>query len=413
MGGLVVVALLVWALRPQPVPADFAAVERGTLQVTVDEEGETRVRDRFVVSAPLPGRMQRVELEPGDPVVAGKTLVATFLPADPVMLDARARAEIEARARAADSARGGALADRDRVRAELQYARSEWKRYQELAKEGIAARDRLEAAERQVRTLEEALKSADFAVRTAEHQLEVARASLMQTRSGARGGAIPLRSPIDGVVLRRLIESETVVTSGQPIVEIGNLAHLEIVSDLLSTDAVRVEPGQVVRIERWGGDAPLGGRVRRVEPSGFTKISALGVEEQRVNVIVDFESAPRASPAENGVRPHFPGSSPSKMGSDPIFPPRPPIGDGFRVEVRIIVWQKENVLKVPVSSLVRHDGKWAVYRVEEGKAVRRLVEIGQRNGLEAELLSGLTASDRVVVFPSDAITDGVAVVPRS
>ncbi len=400
IAGLAVVAAIVWAFRPQPVPADFATVARGTLRVTVDEEGETRVRERFVVSAPLPGRMQRVELEPGDPVTAGKTVVAVFQPADPVMLDARTRAEVEARARAADTARGGALADRDRIRTELGYARNEWKRQQELATEGITSRDRLEAAERQVRSLEESLRAADFATRTAEHQLEVARASLMQTRSGVRGAAVALRSPIDGVVLRRLIESETVVAAGQPIVEVGNLARLEIVSDLLSTDAVRVRPGQRVLIERWGGEAPLQGRVRRVEPSGFTKISALGVEEQRVNVIIDFET-----------RPSPPGGEAPSRAADGAAVPR--VGDGFRVEVRVIVWQKDSVLKVPVSSLFRHEGRWAVYRVDEGRAVRRPVDIGQRNGLEAELVSGLAAGDRIVVFPSDAITDGVAVVPRS
>lgn len=383
--GLAVVAALVWAFRPAPVPADFAAVERGGLLVTVDEEGETRVRDRFVVSAPLPGRMLRVELEPGDAVAAGRTL-ATLQPADPALLDVRTRGELDARVKASQASVGGARADRDRVRADLQFARNELTRYRDLAEAGIAPKERLEAAERQVRTLEEALRSAEFAVRTAEHQLQVAQASLLQASGGAASGpAIVLRSPVDGVVLRRLLESETVVQSGQPILEIGDLTHLEVVSDLLSTDAVKVRPGHRVLIDRWGGDAPLAGRVRRVEPSGFTKISALGVEEQRVNVLVDFDDPPAAART---------------------------LGDSFRVEVRIVVWERDNVVKVPTSSLFRHEGEWAVYRVENGKAVRRPVTIGQRNGLDAELISGLQAGDRIVVYPSDDIADGVALVAR-
>jgi HlyD family secretion protein len=192
-------------------------------------------------------------------------------------------------------------------------------------------------------------------------------------------------SPIDGVVLRRLQQSEAVVATGQPLLEIGDVARLEIVSDLLSTAAVRVRPGQKVLIEQWGGDKPLIGRVRRVEPSGFTKISALGVEEQRVNVVIDLESPPDEWPS---------------------------LGDGYRVEVRVVVWEKDRVLKVPTSSLFRHEGRWAVFRVEHERAVRRIVDIGQRSGLEAEVLSGLQQGDRIIVYPSDQVTDGVKVVAR-
>jgi HlyD family secretion protein len=388
-----VVALLVWMLRPSPVPADYGVVERGALQVTVDEEGRTRVRDRYVVSAPVPGRVQRITLEPGDEVVADRTVLALFEPADPVPLDARTRAELEARVRTAEAGLGSSRADRERLKSELDFAQVELDRYRELYEAGAAPRDRLELAERQVRAFEEALRSADFAVRAAEHQVEVARASLgaplpQRPGSPARGAqeAIRLQSPVDGIVLRRLQESAAVVPAGHPLLEIGDLERLEVVADLLSTAAVRVRPGQRVLIEQWGGEPALEGRVRLIEPSGFTKISALGVEEQRVNVIVDFED-PREAARH--------------------------LGDGYRVEVRIVVWERDDVVKVPTSSLFRHEGEWAVFRVENGRAIRRPVQVGQRNGLEAEVLDGLEPGDRIVIYPSDAVRDGVRIAERT
>jgi HlyD family secretion protein len=385
---LVVVALAAiawWAFRPAPVPADFVTVARGDLQVTVNEEGRTRVRDRFVVSAPLPGRMQRIELEPGDRVVAGKTVVARFEPTDPVLLDVRTRAELEARVRASESAVGGARAERERLRADLQFAQADLKRARQLVEERVISRREMEEAERQAESVTRALQSAEFNVRTSEHQLEVARAGLLQARGGRAGNVIPLYSPIDGVVLRQVQESAAVVPAGQPLLEIGDVTDLEIVSDLLSSAAVRVRPEQPVLIEQWGGDKPLHGRVRLVEPSGFTKISALGVEEQRVNTIIDFVDPPDA---------------------------RGTIGDGYRVEVRIIVASREGVLKVPTASLLRHGEDWAVYVDEGGRAARRIVQIGQRNGLEAEITAGLAEGERIIAYPSDAVSDGVKVVAR-
>jgi HlyD family secretion protein len=382
---IVLAAVLIWAFRPAPVSADFAVVERGSLQVTVDEEGRTRVRDRYVVSAPLPGRMARIELEPGDRVIAGKTVVARLQPTDPTLLDARTRAELEARVRASESAIGSARAERDRIQADLTFARAELKRAQGLLAGGAIARRDLEAAEQQARALERALQSAEFAIQTAGHQREVARASLVQTRSG-RATTVPLYSPVDGVVLRLVLESESVVAVGQQLLEVGDVTDLEIVSDLLSSAAVAVRPGQTVLVEQWGGGQALQGRVRRVEPSAFTKISALGVEEQRVNVLIDFEN-----------------------GSDALQS----LGDGYRVEVRIIVWSKDDVLRVPTSSLFRHEGEWAVYKVIDGVARRQLVQIGLRNGLEAEVLNGLAAGEQIVVYPGDAIADGVKLTARS
>ncbi len=381
---LVLAALALWAFSPSPVPADFAEVTRGSLQVTVSDEGRTRVRDRFVVSAPLPGRMRRIQLDPGDPVIAGKTVLAQFEPSAPTLIDVRTRAELEARVKAAQSALGGARAERERVRAEVEFAEAELKRAQRLVEEKVIAPRELEAVQRQAAVADRSLQSAEFAVTTAEHELEMARASLIQSRGGGTK-PIPLLSPIDGVVLRIVQESETVVPTGQPLLEVGDVDDLEIVSDLLSSAAVHVRPGQHALIEQWGGDQPLKGRVRLVEPSGFTKISALGVEEQRVNVIIDFVDPPEKLPN---------------------------IGDGYRVEVRIIVSSRENVLKVPTSSLFRHEGEWAVYVVENDRASRRIVQLGERNSLEAEVTGGLSGGERIIVYPSDAVSDGVEVTAR-
>lgn len=381
---LVLGAILVWAFLPSPVQADFGTVQKGVLQVTVEDEGQTRVRDRYVVSAPVPGRMERIELEPGDPVTAKKTVIARFAPTDPSLLDVRTRAELEARARAAESAVGTARAERERLQNELKFAQSELRRARELVSAGAIATRELEDMQRRVATLERGLESAEFAVRTAMHQVEVARASLLQTRAG-NVASIPLYSPVSGVVLRRLQESTRVVPMGEPLLEIGNLHDLEIVADFLSSAAVNVKGGHAVLIEQWGGDRPLRGRVRRVEPSGFTKISALGVEEQRVNVLIDFDE-----PREVRER----------------------LGDGFRVEARIIIWSKDNVLKVPTSSLFREGAQWAVYKVAGHRAQLQIVEIGQRSGLEAEVLSGLGEGDLIVVYPSDAIRPGVKLARR-
>ena len=384
IGLVVLIGILVWAFRPAPVGADFATVQRGSLQVTVEEEGRTRVRDRYVISAPVPGSLQRIELEPGDRVVAGRTVVARFEPIDPALLDVRTRSELEARVRAAESAMGASRAERDRIRTELEFSQTELKRVRSLVEGGALAQRDLDAAERESATLDRALQSAEFNIRTAQHQVELARASLVQTRAG-RSATIPLYSPVDGVVMRKLHESAGPVPTGQPLVEVGDLRDLEIVADLLSSAAVAVDPGQPVLIEQWGGDRALRGRVRLIEPSGFTKVSALGVEEQRVNVVIDFD--------------------------EPDDVERQ-LGDGYRVEVRIIVWSKDDVLKVPTSSLFRHEEKWAVYKVVNDSASLQLVEIGRSSGLEAEVLNGLAAGDRIVVYPSDEIANGVKVVPR-
>jgi HlyD family secretion protein len=417
--GALVVALLVWAFLPKPVPVDLASVERGALAVTVDEEGETRVHDRYAMSAPVAGRVLRIELEPGDAVAAGDAL-ARFLPSDPILLDARSSAQAGARVRTAEANLGQARAQRQRVEAQAELAASERARIESLAGEGIVSREQLQSATTAAATAAEAIRAARFAENAAAHELELARAGLF--RGGAEGGGtgggggaaaapVVLRSPIDGVVLRRLRESESVVPAGDPLVEVGDPGDLEIVSDLLSSDAVKVTAGDPVWIEQWGGGEALHGRVRRVEPSGFTKISALGVEEQRVNVIVDFAD-PRAAWKA--------------------------LGDGYRVEVRIVIWQGDDVVKVATSSLFRHgagktadsapaagdagagvagrDAKagtgWAVFKAEGGRARLTPVEVGRRNGLEAQILSGLGPGDQVILHPSDQVADGVKVEAR-
>jgi HlyD family secretion protein len=385
--GLAVVALLVWALLPKPVAVDLGSAERGHLVVTVDQEGKTRVHDRYVVSAPFAGRVLRIGLEPGDPVAAGETVLATFEPSAPGLLDARSLAAAEAGVRAATANLGQARSERQGAAAQHEYAVVEAGRARRLAAEEIVSQESLDSAELQERAAADALRSAEFAVAAAEHELEVARARLVQA-GGAKTpeGVLEISSPVDGVVLQRLQESAAVVIAGEPLLVVADPARLEIVSDLLSSDAVKVSAGDRVMIEQWGGGETLDGVVRRVEPYGFTKVSALGVEEQRVNVIVDF-SDPRAAWQA--------------------------LGDGYRVELRVVVWEGD-VLWVPTSALFRgSDGGWAVFVAEGGRAVRRAVEVGHRDGLHAEVLDGLAAGAEVIVHPSDSVTDGVRVEPRS
>lgn len=377
----IVLGIAAMAFWPRAVPVDAAPVERGTLMVTVDEEGETRVRDRFVISAPVAGRLERVELEPGDPVKAGETVVAVLRPTAPALLDARTRAELTAAVASAESAVGTARAERERARATLQRAQSAMERARQLRDSGLLSADEYEARETAVRTAQEALEAAEFSVNRARHELEMARARL--SGASGEGRAISLHAPVDGVILRRHRESESVVPAGEPLVDVGDPNELEIVADFLSSEAVRISPGDPAIIDQWGGE-PLRGRVRLVEPSGFLKVSALGVEEQRVNVIIDFE--------------------------DPAAAAR--LGDGYRVEVQVIVWQEDDVTKVPVGALFRHEGEWAVFVLNDGRAHVRRVTLGQRNDTEAQVLEGLSPDELVVLHPPDTLSDGVRAQPR-
>jgi HlyD family secretion protein len=383
-----VIAVFVYAFRPQPVAVEFAQPVRGPMQVTIDEEGETRLRKRFTLSAPVAGRVSRIDLEPGDRVVAGRTTIATLSAIQPSLLDERTRTEAEARVSAAETAVGRARANRMRAQEELAFAQSQLERYTALLKDGLVPKERRDLSEAEVRTKREALNAAEFGAKEAESNVEVARATLLgssqDTADAGAGGPITVRSPVDGVILRRLRESEGIVPAGEPLVEIGDTSRIEIVSDLLSADAVRIQSGSRVLIQRWGGIGALEGRVRRVEPSGFTKLSALGVEEQRVNVIIDF--------------------------NDPASARQ--LGDGYRVEVRVVTWETAHALKIPTSSLFKTGDNWTVFRIVGDRAVLCQVEIGQRNSVEAEVLAGLSESDKIIVHPSDEVTDGVQITAR-
>lgn len=380
------IAAFAVALRPNPIAVDLAAVSRGPLRVTLDEEGETRVRERFVVSAPFAGRVLRVELEPGEPVRAGETVLVTLRPGTPSLLDARDRASLEARVRSAEAAVGRARSQRDRSRAELRFAESDLRRQTSLGKQGIVSNEAVEFAELGVETRRETLAATEYEVKTAQAELEAARAALLEAGDpGASAGVYQLRSPVSGVVLRRLRESESVVAAGEPLLEVGEARDLEVISDMLSTDAAQLRPGHRVEIEQWGGGDVLQGRVRRIEPSGFTKVSALGVEEQRVWVVMDLVDPPERRLA---------------------------LGDGFRVEVRVVTWERDDVLQVPTSALFRDEQGWKVFAVENGRAVRRAVEVGPQNGLAAEIRSGLKEGDQVILHPSGEIAEGVDVQER-
>jgi HlyD family secretion protein len=359
-------------------------VVRGPLEVTVDEDGRTRLKDRYVVSAPLAGTLVRPSLRAGDSVARG-AVVARVVPVTAPLLDPRARAEAEARLTAARAAQRRAGTEVERARAASGFARREAERQRSLLAAGATAARQAEEAELAERMLAEELASAEFARRVAAAEVEVARAALLRLGQANSREGFEVRSPVAGRVLRVLQESEAVVQSGAPLVEIGDPATLEVVVDVLTADAVDIRPGAPVRIEQWGGPAALPGHVHRVEPSAFTRISALGVEEQRVNVVIDLEGDNAAWAA---------------------------LGDGYRVEARIAVWREDGVLQLPAGAVFRHDGGWAVYRIRDGRARLQPIELGRRNAARAQLLGGLEEGDRVVVYPADNLTDGIRVEGR-
>jgi HlyD family secretion protein len=381
---LVVGGLLAMAFWPSAVPVDVATVRRGPLVVPIEEEGQTRVRDRYVVSAPVAGRVLRIDFEPGDRVKRGQ-VVARVRAEVPPLLDARTRAELQAALDSARAAVGRAQAEEQRARAALAQVQREVARLRELAGNRVVSAQELEVKEAEARTAEASANAAAFAVRAARSEVQRASARLNPSPADP-GRVVAVTSPVDGVVLKRMRESESVVPPGDPLVEIGDPNQLEIVADLLSTDAVRVRPGARATIEEWGGQKALEARVRRIEPSGFTKISALGVEEQRVNVILDF-----TDPADAWTA----------------------LGDAYRVEVRIVEWEANSVLRVPTSALFREGSEWALYVVDNGHVRRRVVRLGHQTGQEAELIEGVSAGARAVPHPGDTLTDGTRVWVRS
>jgi HlyD family secretion protein len=364
-------------------------VERGPLEVTISDEGETRVRDVFVVSAPVAGLMRRVELKAGDRVAANETIIARLEPSVPMFLDERAMAEAKANVDAAGAARKFSEAQERRMQAELEFAESELRRLRALATRQSISQNELDAAERRAKTAAAAVAEAQAAVRMRASEYQQARARLLNPAEAKRAAqdcdCVLVRSPVAGSVLRVLQESEASIAAGTPILEIGDPRNLEIKVDLLSEEAVRVRPGQRVVIDSWGGSAPLRATVRRIEPYGYTKVSALGIEEQRVNVIVDL-----LEPYETWRR----------------------LGHGYRVEPRIVVWESQDTLRVPLSALFRQQGDWAVFVAKEGRAVLRKVRIDHQNGSQVQIIGGLDVGERIVLHPNERIVAGSRIRTR-
>ena len=384
---VLVAAGLVYGFMPRAVPVDLAEVTRAPLTVTVEEEGKTRVRERYTVSAPVAGFVRRIALKAGDAVAAGQAL-AVIEPARAVALDPRSRAQAQAQVSAAQAALAAAQENARAAAAGAQLAQQERVRAESLRQSNFVSAQALDSARTAETRARAAEAAAQHAVRVARFDLETARAAVASTARLQAGGAaerVQVRAPVAAHVLKLLHESEGAVVAGQPLLEIGDPASLEVEVEVLSTHAVKIAPGSKVILDRWGGAQPVAGTVRVVEPSGYTKISALGVEEQRVRVIVDF-----SSPREAWAR----------------------LGDGYRVEARFVLWEGQDVLQLPTSALFRQGEGWAAF-VLDGRRVRLTpVEIGQRAGLASQVVSGLKAGDRVVAHPDETIEDGVRVKSR-
>lgn len=372
-GSVVLLALVLaaWMLRPKPLSVDGAVAEVGPMDVTVDEEGEVRVHDRYVIAAPVAGKLVRVRWHDGDTVHAGDVLAEL----EPTPLDPRSRDEALARVAAARAMVRAAEQEAQHAGAELEQARREQVRMEKLAADRFISEDAVDKARTAALTAQAAQSAALARVSAARAELKAAEAALLGLPGSSRR-PVQLRTPVAGRILRITEQSEHTVGAGTPIMTIGDPTRFEIVADFLSTDAVRIRAGAAGRLEEWGGDHPIAARVRLVEPHAFTKVSALGIEEQRVNVVLD--------PLE----------------------PLATLGDGYRVEVRVVVWSGDAVLRVPSSSVFRRGDAWGVFRVDGGRARFAAVEVGQRNARVAQILKGLEPGVTVVRYPSNDLTDG-------
>lgn len=390
-----IVGALVWAFWPRPLMVDLGRVRREAMIVTVNEEGKTRVRDAYVVSTPVAGRLLRIEVESGDEVEGGKSVIARMLPSSPSALDVRTREQARAAVAAAQAAVRVAQADLNKAKADIDLADLNLKRKKTLLISGVVSQAAVEQAERSWRAAQASVDQAMAGISMRQADLANTRARLISfsdppisqdAENTEQADAIPVLAPISGRILRILQRSETTLPAGKPVLEIGDISNdLEIVAELLSTDAVRVTVGDRVIVDNWGGADPLKGVVTRVDPWGFTKFSALGVEEQRVNVIIKFSDPPSL---------------------------RKSLGHGFRVEARIVIWENTDALVVPSSALFRDNLDWVVFTAEDGIAVLKKVTIGRNNGIQAEVLSGLDAGNVVVLFPGSGIADGSRIAER-
>jgi HlyD family secretion protein len=384
LGGLLLVALVVVGLWPRAVPVEVAAVTRGPLVVTVDEEGMTRVKSRFLVSAPVAGQLRRIDWKAGAAVEAGQTVLAVLETAGADFLDARSQAQAEARVRAAAANREAAAAQHERAGAAAKMFTADFERLKQLYAQKVLSTQEFDAAQMRAATATQETRAAEFAVRISEFELEQAKALL--TRGQPGGGAEPLviTSPVNGRILRVFQESARVVPVGFPLLEIGDPTDLEVRIEVLSRDGVMIRPGARIILEQWGGPAPLTARVRLVEPSAFTKISALGVEEQRVYVVADF-----VDPLEQ----------------------RPTLGDSYRIEARIVTWENANAMRAPAGGLFQRGAMWQAFVVDGGRAKLRVIKVGRGNGVETEILDGLRDGESVIVYPGDKVADGTRVAP--
>jgi HlyD family secretion protein len=388
---LVVAAALYMAFKPKPVAVDLATIEVGPMTVEVGDEGRTRIREIYEVSTPVAGRVLRLESSVGDLVRKNKTVLAVVQPGDPAFLDRRNRTQALSAAKAARAALKLGEAELARTKAEYDFAGNELKRAESLAAKRNLSAQKLDRARLDYVTAGAAMATAEATMEVRRYELEQAQAALIAP-SGA-GTTLPegeccveIKAPVNGQVLRILQESETIVQAGTPLVELGNASDLEVVVDLLSTDAVKVKPGASAQIVDWGGEANLNGTVRLVEPYGFAKVSALGIEEQRVNVIIAFAPDQKAAL---------------------------PLGHGFRVNARITVWQEDRVVKAPLAALFRHQNKWAVFKDKAGVATLSYLELGKRNREVSQVLKGLSPGERVILHPGDRIDDGVELLDRA
>lgn len=390
LGWLALAALIVvlgLALRPKPISVEIGEVARGELTVSVLEEGKTRIRNRYVVSPPLAGLLRRTPLRAGDKLEAGKTVVATLETQPSSFLDPRARAQAEAAVAAADAVVSLRQSEVERTRATVELMTKERQRAKDLQAAGTVSVQEWDRVDAETTVRQRELRSAEFANRVAEFELSQTRAALMQAQQpdGGTNNLFEVRAPVDGVVLNVFEESSRIVTPGTPLMEVGDPRELEVEIELLSQDAVSVQPGANLFIERWGGEKPLRGRVSVVEPAAYTKISALGVEEQRVKVRADFVDQP---PADR------------------------PLGDRFRIEARVITWHADDVLRIPTGALFRRGGEWMTFVVTGDTTRLAKVTIGHNSGIYAEVTDGVSAGDKVVVHPPDVVAEGVKIRAR-
>ena len=383
-----ITGLLIWGFWPQPIMVEGIAAKYAPMTVSIEEEGRTRVIDRYVISASVDGVACRQQLKVGDTVKQGQVLLG-ITPLQSQVLDPRSRAQAQAQVAAASSALHAAEEQANAASASAQLASNELKRLQPLMVQAVISREDFDKARTELQRTAANKRSANFSVEVAKYELEAARTILQYSAAvdnGEPAERVLVRSPIEGKILKVARECEGPVRTGEPLLEVGDPSALEIEVDVLSADAVKIKSGMKVLFDRWGGDKPLEGLVRIVEPVGFTKVSALGVEEQRVLVISDF-----VSEAELWSR----------------------LGDGYRVEASFVLWQQENVLQIPASSLFRYNGGWAVFIINNDLAERREVKVGQRNGLIAQILEGVDDGVQVINHPSDEVDDGKRVKVRS